>query len=234
MTMTNLRYTALEMMQKGQLLPCNIRDERVLNAMSHVAREKFVPDAFKATAYVDAAIPLCANRYIASPLVSARLLELAAIQPQHRVLVVGCEMGYLCAVIAQLAEQTIGVESQTELVGHARKMLNYNRVSSVDIITAPLTSGAPSYQPFDVIIIPAAVEYVTDVLFSQLRPGGKVVSMLNSSGGGFGTCGLSRYAVWQTETASSAAVKGSVVPTCYEEVSVPALPCFKRKLTFSL
>jgi protein-L-isoaspartate(D-aspartate) O-methyltransferase len=97
-------------MVESQLRPEGVTDNRVLNAMGLVAREDFVPEARRATAYADRMIALPDGREINPPIVTGRLLNAAAIAPGEQVLIIGDASGYTAAVVRQLADK---VETET-------------------------------------------------------------------------------------------------------------------------
>ena len=86
-----------------QLVHRGIRDARVLAAMSGLAREMFVPAALAALAYDDRALPVAQGQTISQPWMVARMLELAELEPVHRVLEIGTGTGYQTALLALLA-----------------------------------------------------------------------------------------------------------------------------------
>lgn len=92
-------------MVESQLRPEGVTDVRVLEAMGSVAREDFVPDARRATAYADRMIALPNGRGINPPIVTGRLLNAAAIVAGDRVLIIGDSSGYTTAVVRQLTDK---------------------------------------------------------------------------------------------------------------------------------
>ncbi len=211
-------------MQKGQLETCAIRRQAVLSALQAVARERYVPDEFAATAYVDEEIPLGHGRYLMEPLVFARMLEMADIQPNEKVMDVGCGLGYSSAVLSHLAHHVVAVETRPELVSEARKRLNdYN---NVEVVTAPLATGCPRQQPYDVILLEGAVHHVPRHLLSALTLSGRLVTVHNrtirpGSQSGLGNIVMTtRRGEVYTETAGA-------------DVSVALLPGFEEREAFS-
>src|SRR5690606_17866721 len=74
-------------MVNNQLRTNDVTDNRVLDAMSEVPRERFVPAARVPIAYSDQDILISgdgAERYLMKPHVFAKLAQLAAIRPQDR------------------------------------------------------------------------------------------------------------------------------------------------------
>ena len=113
-------------MVETQLRPNAVTDTRLLAAMRTLPRERFVPERLAALAYMDEGIEVfpatdgAPARYLLAPMVLARLVQLAAVEPQDAVLDVGCATGYSTAVLARLGRQVIGLEPEPELAAAAR------------------------------------------------------------------------------------------------------------------
>ena len=99
-------------MVNNQLRPSRVDDPKVLDAMGHVPRERFLPKALRGVAYADEDLPLPGGAWLIEPLVLARLIQAAEVRPTDVVLVVGCATGYAGAVLARLAGTVILVEPQ--------------------------------------------------------------------------------------------------------------------------
>src|SRR5512138_3764505 len=114
-----------------QLRRRDVRDERVLEAMSRVPRELFVPQGLAGRAYDDAALPIGAGQTISPPFMVAKICEAASLTGQERVLDVGTGSGYQAAVLAELAAEVDTIERIPELAEQARLNLEaagYERV----------------------------------------------------------------------------------------------------------
>src|SRR5690606_30153493 len=110
-------------MVEGQVRPNRVTDAALIDAMLEVPRELFVPEAVRAVAYVDEDVPIGGGRYLAEPMVFARLVQEAAIEPGDVVLDVGCASGYSTAVLARLAGTVVALESDPELARLAARNL---------------------------------------------------------------------------------------------------------------
>ena len=87
----------------NQLRTQGIIDERVLNAIAMVPREKFVDEAFEHKAWENTALPIGQGQTISQPYMVARMTELLTLTPESRVLEIGTGSGYQTAILAQLA-----------------------------------------------------------------------------------------------------------------------------------
>ncbi len=171
-------------MVDNQLRTQNVTDYDVLAAMSAVPRERFLPPAGRALAYIDSDLLVTAagadgpRRYMMEPAPLARLIQLAEVGKADFVLVVGCGTGYAAAVLARLANAVVALEQDAELAGQASETLTELEVDNVAVVTGPLEAGYPSEAPYDVIFVEGAVEVVPAALLDQLKDGGRLVAVV--------------------------------------------------------
>ena len=173
---------ARQKMVDNQLRTSAITDRRVLAVMAQVPREVFVPEERRELSYIDEAHRLPSSdgvaHYLAAPAPFARLVQLARIESDDRVLDVGCGTGYSAAVLAGLAAQVVATESDTGLAGTARAQLAALGLGNVEVVEAPADAGARDRGPFDVIVLEGAVNDVPAPLLAQLADGGRLVALL--------------------------------------------------------
>jgi protein-L-isoaspartate(D-aspartate) O-methyltransferase len=165
-------------MVESQLRTENVTDYGVLEVMGALPRERFVPAAQQALAYIDKDIPLGGGRFLMEPAPFARLLQLAELTRSERVLVVGCGSGYSAAAVAGLAASVVAVESDAALSAEARSNLAALGIAAVKVVTGPLESGHAADAPYDVIIIDGSVESIPPGLFGQMKDGGRLVAIV--------------------------------------------------------
>ena len=102
-------------MVADQLRKRDIRDERVLAAMTAVERDAFVPERDRDAAYTDSPLPIGGGQTISQPYIVARMTELLAVGSGDRVLDVGTGSGYQAAVLAELGCLVTSIERDPEL-----------------------------------------------------------------------------------------------------------------------
>lgn len=152
-----------------------IKDERVLAAMVAIPRHLFVPEALRAQAYKDNALPIAAKQTISQPAIVARMTELLEIDPTHRVLEIGAGSGYQTAVIASLSRRVFAVERINELYSVALPRLRSLGFNNVSMICSDGTEGWKTYAPYDRILVAAGGPDIPQPLVDQLVVGGKLV-----------------------------------------------------------
>jgi protein-L-isoaspartate(D-aspartate) O-methyltransferase len=162
-----------------QIRPSDVTDPRVLSALDMVAREHFVPRSQRALAYADVAVEVVQGRFLLEPRIFAKLLQLAAIMPEDRILDVGCATGYSAAVLARLGGEVLALEQDADLVRQAVQALETLKVT---VVQGALIEGVKGQAPFDVIFVEGAIEEVPENLLAQLAEGGRLVTVMNEPG----------------------------------------------------
>ncbi len=174
---------ARRVMVDSQIRPSSVTDRRLIAALGHVPRELFVPPRWRELAYLDTELPVNEDvppRRLSAPAVQARLIQLAAIGPDDRVLDLGCASGYSAALIASLAGSVVAVEPDAALAASARVALEELGVENVVVRQGPIDGAGAADGPFDAIVIEAAVERVPTALISQLREGGRIAAFVGT------------------------------------------------------
>ena len=152
-----------------------ISDPGVLRAMDEVPREHFVDRPFVEDAYADQALPIACGQTISQPYVVAYMTELLELQSHHRVLEIGTGSGYQAAVLSRIAALVVSVERYRTLAEGARKTFDRIGYTNIEVITGDGFTGAPSFAPFDRIIVTAAAETIPETLLDQLADDGIMV-----------------------------------------------------------
>ncbi|MFJ2974268.1 protein-L-isoaspartate(D-aspartate) O-methyltransferase [Kluyvera sp. NPDC087067] len=158
-----------------QLQQLGIRDERVLDAIANVPREKFIDEAFEHSAWDNVALPIGQGQTISQPYMVARMTELLELTPECRVLEIGTGSGYQTAILAHLVHHVCSVERIKSLQWHARRRLKQLDLHNVSTRHGDGWQGWQARAPFDAIIVTAAPLEIPVALMSQLDEGGILV-----------------------------------------------------------
>ena len=179
MDMNQARFNMIEQ----QIRPWEVLDPQVLNLLSVVRREDFVPLAHKALAFVDMEIPLgtAPAQVMLAPRVQARLLQELALKNTDKVLEVGTGSGFMAALMAHQAASVLSLESDASLAAQAQANLQKAGISNVTVRTADGSQGATSDAPFDAILISGSVAEVPTALLQQLKDGGRLVAIVGEA-----------------------------------------------------
>jgi len=171
----NAAAAAREGMVEHQLRRRGSFDARVLEAMSRVPRECFVPEDLRHLAYEDGALPIGSGQTISQPFMVATICQLLELSGGERVLDVGTGSGYQAAVLAELAAQVVTIERVPELAERARSALVQAGYAEVEVLVGDGSLGASARAPFDGIAVAAAAPAIPPALVEQLVEGGRLV-----------------------------------------------------------
>lgn len=152
-----------------------IKDNRVLEVMSRIPRELFIPEEIRYQAYEDKPLPIGYGQTISQPYIIALMTEALDIQGNEKVLELGTGSGYQTAILAELAREVITVERVPELAEPARTVLDKLGYKNIHIHIAGESLGRKQDAPFDAIMVTAGAPRVPDDLVAQLADGGHMV-----------------------------------------------------------
>ncbi len=152
-----------------------IADESVLDAMNRVPRHAFVPEALRAQAYKDNALPIAGGQTISQPFIVARMTELLELKGRERVLEIGSGSGYQTAILATVARKIFAIERLSTLAADAKEKLLGLGFRNISYRCDDGTNGWEVYAPFDAILVAAGGPSVPDPLIKQLEIGGRMV-----------------------------------------------------------
>ena len=163
-----------------QLRTRDITDPRVLAAMGSVPRHRFVPDALRASAYNDGALPIGEDQTISQPYTVAFMCQAAQLGGTERVLEVGTGSGYGAAVLSRLARHVFTIERIPELAESADQLLTSLGCDNITVLCRDGSLGLTEEAPFDAIVVTAGAEQLPTTLAEQLAEGGRLVLPLGA------------------------------------------------------
>lgn len=156
-------------------LRSEIGDQRVLQAMSRIPRQRFVDSKLSDAAYDDRPLPIGHGQTTSQPLMIAIMLQELALVGTEKVLEVGAGSGYQTALLAELANEVIAVELIPGLAQRALLVLAELNYSIVSLHLAREELGWPDDAPYDAIVVSAAAPRVPVSLVDQLAEGGRLL-----------------------------------------------------------
>jgi protein-L-isoaspartate(D-aspartate) O-methyltransferase len=173
--------TARFNMIEQQIRPWNVLDGDILEALTLVRREDFVPEKHRALAFADTELPLGYGQFMLAPRLEARLLQDLHVEPTDTVLEIGTGSGYMAALLGHRAHHVLSLELVPELADAAHHRLRDAGVRNVEVRIADgavQSEGGTEGGPFDVILLSGSVAQVPPWLLSQLRVGGRLAAIV--------------------------------------------------------
>lgn len=171
---------ARDQMITQQVRAWDVLDERVLELMSRVPRELFVPAAFREVAYADTDVPLGHGQRMLAPKVAGRILQAVDAQPLESALEIGTGSGYVTACLAASAREVRSLEIHEDLAAQARRNLAAAGVANAEVVTADAFE-LPDAPRYDVIVLTGSLPLANPRFQRALRIGGRLFAIAGSA-----------------------------------------------------
>lgn len=167
-------------MIEQQIRPWNVLNQKVLNLLEVVQREKFVCAGLEKLAFTDCDLPIRINgketgEAMFSPKMEARCLQELQLTGHEKVLEIGTGTGYMASLLAQQAAHVTTIEINPAIAQLARDNLKKNGVTRVKVLEGCGFALAPTLGQFDVILISGGSEVLPTNLLDALNPMGRLM-----------------------------------------------------------
>lgn len=176
----NVEQARFNMIEQ-QIRPWNVLDQDVLDLLSEVKREDFVPAAYQSLAFADLEIPLAPGATMFPPKVEAKLLQELAVQAKDKVLEIGTGSGYMAALLGAKADQVTTVEIDAALAKQAKANLAKVGCANVSVEVGDGVKGWASGAPYDIIVVSGSLPVLPDELMQQLKVGGRMAVIVGEA-----------------------------------------------------
>lgn len=170
-----------QVMIDSQLRPNSIQDSRLLLAYESLPRHNFVDSNNGYLAYTDKNHMIGEGRYMLEPMIEAQMLQLADINENDLVLIIGAFPGNMAGIAGLLSSAVIAIESNLSLVSKLQEIYSKLSFSNIVVSYQEIKNGFPARGPYDVILFGAAVPTVSDVILNQLAENGRLIAIERSS-----------------------------------------------------
>ena len=168
-------------MIEQQIKPWNVPNQSVLDLISEIHREDFMPDQYKRLALADTRIPLAHGQVTMTPKVEARLLQALEIKPEDEILEIGTGCAYLTALLAKSGHHVLSIDIHPEFTEEARVKLQQHDIHNVTLESGDAVHGWQQSSPYDVIVFTGSVPFLEDCIQQQLKPGGRLCVITGQS-----------------------------------------------------
>ncbi|MBK5914904.1 protein-L-isoaspartate O-methyltransferase family protein [Rhodocyclus purpureus] len=168
-------------MIEQQIRPWEVLDPTVLDLLSVVRREDFVPPALKTLAFADLELPIGQEQTMLAPKLEARILQELGVRKTDVVLEVGTGSGYMAALLASKAEYVVSIEIAPELAQFAEQNLARAGIANVSVEVGDASRGWPEQAPYDVIVVSGSLPQLPDEFKRELKVGGRLVAIVGDA-----------------------------------------------------
>lgn len=177
--MNNMEQARFNMVEQ-QIRPWDVLDARVLDLLSTLKRERFVPAAHQSLAFMDLEIPLGHGASMWQPKVEARALQALQLGARESVLEIGTGSGYLTALMSRLAAHVTSVEIVPELSASAARNLAAHGFDNVTLAVGDAVNGWGDAQ-YDAIVLTGSVPVLPQALLNHLGVGGRLFAIVGDA-----------------------------------------------------
>lgn len=167
-------------MVEQQVRPWEVLDPRVLDALSAIAREDYVPARHRKLAFADTALPLEHGEHMFKPVLEGRMLQALDLKPEDDVLEVGTGSGFITACLARLARAVTSIDIHADFLERAGAQLARAGLGNVRLEQADALAWDPGRQ-FDAIAVTGACATLPEAFGGWLREGGRLFVILGES-----------------------------------------------------
>lgn len=179
MTMNTKTETARRQMVGQQVRTWDVLDARVLETLSAVPRERFVPEAYRGVAFADTEIPIGHGQFMLKPAIEGRILQALAPARGEHALEIGTGTGFFAACLAHLTGRVESLEIHRDLAANAAAAIDAAGIARVDIETADAL--AREYQPrYQVIAVTGSLPVYDRRFERALTVGGRLFIVVGS------------------------------------------------------
>ncbi|AOE49275.1 protein-L-isoaspartate O-methyltransferase family protein [Kangiella sediminilitoris] len=161
-------------MVEQQIRPWNVLDQRVLDKIEGLARDRFVPKRYRDISYADTQIDIGHSQIMMTPKEEARMLQALAIKPSDTVLEIGTGTGYCTALMASLAKHVYSVDIIAEFIESASQITSKLGLSNIEFEEGDAANGWPHHKPYDAIAITGSYYQLPETYLTHLSIGGRL------------------------------------------------------------
>jgi protein-L-isoaspartate(D-aspartate) O-methyltransferase len=165
-------YARLQMVNQ-QVRGWNVYDERVLDMLRELPRERFVPAGYETLAFADLEIPLGHGETMMTPTIEGRMLQALGLEGNEKVLEIGTGSGFITACLARLSDHVTSVDIHGDFVTSATQKLEQLAIDNVNLMQMDAMAQLPD-GPFDAIAVTGSVQYFDPRFVEALSNNGRL------------------------------------------------------------
>ena len=160
-------------MVDNQVRPWDVLDPQVLDVLSSVKREDYVPARYRRLAFADLVLPLEHDQVMMKPVIEGRMLQALELAPEEEVLEIGTGSGFITACLAQLARDVVSIDIHADFVERAQARFRATGLANIRVEQADALEYEPGRQ-FDAVVVTGAVAALPPAWLAWLKPGGRL------------------------------------------------------------
>jgi protein-L-isoaspartate(D-aspartate) O-methyltransferase len=166
-----------------QIIQKGINNEKIINAMLTIPRQRFIPEYIWDKAYNDTPLPTGDGRFLNTPYIVALIAKELDLNGSEKILVISTNDEYLIAVLSLITEIVYVKETKEEYHKKTSQLFNEMLLENIIFGNGHSNLGWEEKAPFDCIIINGAVNQIPEALLNQLNDEGRMILPLGDSNG---------------------------------------------------
>jgi protein-L-isoaspartate(D-aspartate) O-methyltransferase len=171
---------ARRQMVDQQIRTWEVLDPRVLDALSAVPREAFVPPEYRELAFADTPIPIGFGQSMLAPKLQGRILQALGVSTDDSVLEVGSGTGYLSACLSLLGASTHSIDIHAGLIHSATANLRAVPQAKVQFEIRD-AYGAAALGEYDAVAVTGSLPVYDSRFERALRVGGRLFAIVGEA-----------------------------------------------------
>jgi len=171
---------ARQQMVSQQIRAWDVLDASVLQVISTVPREHFVPAGYGTLAFADTEIPIGHGQSMMTPPVEGRLLQALELEHSDNVLEIGTGTGFLTACLAGLAASVTSVDIHDDFLRVAARHLEESGIENVDLVAMDATQELPK-KHYDAIAVTGSIQTFDPRYVEALHPDGRLFIVIGDA-----------------------------------------------------
>jgi protein-L-isoaspartate(D-aspartate) O-methyltransferase len=175
----NVEQARFNMIEQ-QIRPWDVLDSRVLELLSTLPREAFVPEDQQALTFVDTHVSLAHGQVMMQPKQEARLLQELNVGPKDRVLEIGTGSGYMTGLLASLAAEVDSVDIFADFLESAWAKLRARGFTNINFAEGDASQGWGGNGPYDVIVLTGSIPDLPQRFIDNLNARGRLAAIVGT------------------------------------------------------
>ena len=176
----NYEQARINMIEQ-QIRTWEVLDQGVLDLLTQLHREDFMPDPYKPLALADMHIPLNHGEVTMTPKMEARVIQSLDIQKDDKILEIGTGCGYFTGLLSRSGKVVHSIDIYDDFIQSAGESLARHQINNVQLHTGDGLPGWPQEAPYGVIAVTGSVPVYTPVFEHQLAVGGRLFIIVGES-----------------------------------------------------
>ncbi|MGV3278283.1 protein-L-isoaspartate O-methyltransferase [Rickettsiales bacterium LUAb2] len=175
MTLITSKYNDIVL---NHLMINGVTNQKLIDIFVNTDKKSFLPNQLSSISDCDCEINFADDRYIQETSNLLFMLQLANIEGNNKVLVIGADLGFSLALIAKLADTVVCIEQNKEILEQTNINLQQAMITNVTLINSNFADGIEEYaQNFDLILVNGAFAYEPQYWFKLLNEHGKIIGI---------------------------------------------------------